>query len=119
MLKIRLKRGGRKKSPFYRVVLANSTSRRDGASIAELGFYDPMQKKVRLDLAGYDAWVKKGATPTETVAWLHKVVTAVAEAQGAEVAQAVIELPKKERKEHSTPKAEVAVEAEVPTSEEA
>jgi small subunit ribosomal protein S16 len=118
MLKIRLKRGGRKKKPFYRVVLANSTSRRDGASIAELGFYDPMQKKVRLDLEGYAAWVKKGATPTETVAWLHTVVAKFAEAQGAEAAQAVIELPKKERKELIVKKDETAVADAAPSEGE-
>ena len=46
MLKIRLKRTGRKNKPFYRIVLMENLSKRDGSSIAELGYYDPLKKKL-------------------------------------------------------------------------
>ena len=49
MLKIRLKRTGRKSKPFYRIVLMESLSRRDGKSIAELGYYDPILKILNVD----------------------------------------------------------------------
>ena len=51
MLKIRLKRVGRKKKPFYRIVLMESLSRRDGKSIAEIGYYDPIKKIINMDKA--------------------------------------------------------------------
>jgi small subunit ribosomal protein S16 len=72
MLKIRLKRLGRKRVPFYRVVVAQATSRRDGAPVAELGYYNPLTKALRLDKAAAEAWIAKGAQPTETTAWLIK-----------------------------------------------
>ena len=72
MLKIRLKRLGRKRVPFYRVVVAHATSRRDGAPVAELGFYNPISKQLRLDKAAAESWILKGAQPTETAAWLIK-----------------------------------------------
>ena len=49
MLKIRLKRTGRKKKPFYKIVLIENLSRRDGKAIAELGFYDPLSKQLNID----------------------------------------------------------------------
>ena len=49
MLKIRLKRAGRKSKPFYRVVLMESLSKRDGKPLEELGYYDPMKKTLDLD----------------------------------------------------------------------
>jgi small subunit ribosomal protein S16 len=49
MLKLRLKRYGRKKQPFYRIVLINSRSRRDGLAIKELGFYNPIDKNFKID----------------------------------------------------------------------
>ena len=49
MLKIRLKRTGRKKLPFYKVVLMENLSKRDGKAIAELGYYDPLKKVIQLD----------------------------------------------------------------------
>ena len=53
MLKIRLKRVGRKKKPFYRIVLMESLSRRDGKSIAEIGYYDPIKKIIACFPDGY------------------------------------------------------------------
>ena len=69
MVKIRLRRMGAKKAPFYRIVVADSRYPRDGRFIEEIGFYnptvDPAELKVDVDRA--QAWIKTGAQPTETV----------------------------------------------------
>ena len=69
MVKIRLRRMGAKKAPFYRIVVADSRYPRDGRFIEEIGFYnptvDPSELKVGVDRA--QAWIKTGAQPTETV----------------------------------------------------
>ncbi len=70
MVKIRLKRMGSKKNAFYRIVVINSSSRREGAPIQELGYYNPKTKELKLDKASALDWIKKGAQPTETVAYL-------------------------------------------------
>jgi small subunit ribosomal protein S16 len=67
MLKIRLKRIGRKNKPFYRVVLMESLSKRDGKSIAELGYYDPIKKIINLDKITISKYLNYGAYPTNTV----------------------------------------------------
>lgn len=72
MLKIRLKRLGAKKNPAYRIIVINSTTKREGKPIQELGHYNPKTKVMKLDLATAQDWVKKGAQPTETVAFLMK-----------------------------------------------
>lgn len=72
MLKIRLKRLGAKKNPAYRIIVINSTTKREGRPIQELGHYNPKTKVMQLDLAAAKEWVKKGAQPTETVAYLIK-----------------------------------------------
>ena len=72
MLKIRLKRLGAKKNPTYRVIVINSTTKREGRPIQELGHYNPKTKVMKLDKASALEWVKKGAQPTETVAYLIK-----------------------------------------------
>lgn len=70
--RIRLRRVGRKKVPLYRIVIAEQTAPRDGRFIDIIGTYDPKgktaQDKVQLDLEKAKDWVKRGATPTETVA---------------------------------------------------
>lgn len=70
MLKIRLKRQGRKKRPFYRIVLTDSRNRRDGKPLEELGFYNPIDKKLRLDKARAEDWITKGAQVSDTAKWL-------------------------------------------------
>ncbi len=70
MVKIRLKKLGCKKNPFYRIVVINSTSKREGAPIVELGHYNPKTKELKLDKTSALDWIKKGAQPTETVAYL-------------------------------------------------
>ena len=72
MLKIRLKRLGAKKSPSYRIIVINSTTKREGRPIQELGHYNPKTKVMKLDKVSALEWVKKGAQPTETVAYLIK-----------------------------------------------
>ncbi len=74
MLKIRLRRMGAKKAPFYRIVVADSRAPRDGACVEELGYYNPLSNPVELNVNNEKAvqWVKKGAQPTETVRALLK-----------------------------------------------
>jgi small subunit ribosomal protein S16 len=67
MLKLRLKRFGRKKIPCYRIVLINSNSRRDGLPIKEVGFYDPINNKIKLNSEEILKSLKNGAKPTRTV----------------------------------------------------
>lgn len=74
-LKIRLSRGGAKKRPFYRVVVADSRSPRDGRFIERIGAFDPLKPKdaedrLVLDAEKARAWIAKGATPTDRVARL-------------------------------------------------
>ena len=74
MVKIRLRRMGAKKAPFYRVVVADSRYPRDGRFIEELGTYDPRQNPaaVNIDVERAQAWIKTGAQPTDTVRDLMK-----------------------------------------------
>ena len=68
-VKLRLKRGGAKQRPFYRIVATDSRNPRDGRFIEEIGAYDPMKEPsmIKLDTEKYEAWVKNGARPTDTV----------------------------------------------------
>ena len=68
-VKIRLKRMGAKKAPFYRIVVADSRSPRDGRFIEEIGYYNPMEepKVVKVDADKAKDWISKGAQPTDTV----------------------------------------------------
>lgn len=70
MLKLRLKRLGRKKAPVYRIIVINSTTKREGKPIQELGYYDPKTKVMKLDKVTALDWIKKGAQPTDTVKYL-------------------------------------------------
>ena len=74
MVKIRLKRMGAHKKPFYRVVIADSRTQRDGRFIEEIGFYDPMQEPPVINIDGEKAqkWLSQGAQPTDTVKALLK-----------------------------------------------
>ena len=74
MVKIRLKRIGMKKMPFYRVVVADSRFPRDGRNIEEIGYYDPRQNPavIHIDNERAQYWIKCGAQPTDTVRGLLK-----------------------------------------------
>jgi ribosomal protein S16 len=69
MVKIRLKRMGAHKKPFYRVVVADSRNARDGRFIEEIGFFDPMVEPpvIKIDDEKAKAWLAQGAQPTEVV----------------------------------------------------
>ena len=74
MLKIRLRRMGAKKAPFYRIVVADSRSPRDGAFVEETGYYNPTSDPAELKVDNEKAaqWIKNGAQPTDTVRGLLK-----------------------------------------------
>ncbi|MDD7446667.1 MAG: 30S ribosomal protein S16 [Clostridiales bacterium] len=74
MVKIRLKRIGMKKMPFYRVVVADSRFPRDGRNIEEIGYYDPRQNPavIHIDNERAQYWIKCGAQPTDTARVLLK-----------------------------------------------
>lgn len=74
MVKIRLRRMGAKKAPFYRVVVADSRYPRDGRFIEEIGTYNPLTNpaEIKIDLDKANAWIKNGAQPTDTVKALLK-----------------------------------------------
>jgi small subunit ribosomal protein S16 len=71
-VKIRLRRMGTKKAPFYRVVVADSRNARGGKAIEEIGFYNPISipKEINIDAEKATEWLNKGAQPTEVVARL-------------------------------------------------
>ena len=78
MVKIRLRRVGAKKAPYYRIIVADSRSPRDGRFIEELGVYDPMAdgEKIKVDMERAKYWIANGAQPTDTVRGLLKRVEA-------------------------------------------
>ncbi len=73
-VKIRLRRMGAKKAPFYRIVVADSRFPRDGRFIEEIGYYNPMKEpsEVKVDAEKAKAWIANGAQPTDTVKSLFK-----------------------------------------------
>ena len=74
MVKIRLRRIGAKKAPFYRIVVADSRFARDGRFIEEIGYYDPTKEPsvVKIDAEKAKQWLDNGAQPTDTVRGLLK-----------------------------------------------
>ena len=79
MVKIRLRRMGAKKAPYYRIVVADSRAPRDGRFIEEIGTYDPMaegEQRIKVDMERAQYWIANGAQPTETVRGLLKKVEA-------------------------------------------
>jgi small subunit ribosomal protein S16 len=70
MIKLRLKRYGKKRETSYRIVAMNSTSRRDGRPLEELGYYNPRTDETRLEVEAIVKRLKEGAQPTRTVASL-------------------------------------------------
>lgn len=75
MVRIRLSRKGKKKSPFYRIVITDKRKKRGGAPIEEIGTYNPLTKELKLDKVKAEEWIKKGALPTLTVSTLLKKIT--------------------------------------------
>lgn len=73
-VKIRLKRMGAKKAPFYRIVVADSRTPRGGKSIEEIGYYDPTKEPsvIKIDADAAKRWIGHGAQPTDTVRFILK-----------------------------------------------
>ncbi len=78
MVKIRLRRMGAKKAPYYRIIVADSRAPRDGRFIEELGTYDPSAdgEKIKVDMERAKYWISNGAQPTDTVRGLLKKLEA-------------------------------------------
>ena len=74
MVKIRLKRMGAKKAPFYRIVVADARTPRDGKVLEEIGIYDPTKNpsELRVNMESANKWIAQGAQPTDTVKALLK-----------------------------------------------
>ena len=135
MLKIRLKRLGMKKTPTYRIIVINSTTKREGKPIEELGHYNPKTKLMQLNKAKAEEWISKGAQPTETVAYLIKNCNAdgtlnykkkdgvklskkaQAKAAAEAEAKAQAEAEAKAKAEEEAKAAEEAAKAEAPAKE--
>ena len=79
MVKIRLTRMGKKKNPFYRIVVADQRDRRDGAAIEEIGYYNPMTNPntINIDADLAKKWLANGAQPTDTVKVLLKKIDVI------------------------------------------
>ena len=73
-VKIRLRRMGAKKAPFYRVIVADSRDPRDGKFVEEIGYYNPLTEPadIKIDAEKAEKWLKSGAQPTDTVKALLK-----------------------------------------------
>jgi small subunit ribosomal protein S16 len=113
-LKIRLSRGGAKKRPFYRVVVADSRCPRDGRFIERLGTFDPLKPKdaadrLVLDAEKAKAWIGKGATPTDRVA---RLLESVGVGQREKRNNPEKALPKKKAQERAAAAAAAAPAAE-------
>lgn len=128
-VKIRLARGGAKKKPYYRIVVANNTAPRDGDFLEKVGTYNPMlqnkdQNRVTLVKDRIDYWLSKGAKPTDRVAkFLDDAGVKLPEHIKAEMAiklkSRVNRKPKKEQPEEEAPAAEASSEAQAPVAEAA
>lgn len=84
MVKLRLKRIGKRKQPYYRIVAAHVSVARNGRALAEVGLYDPMHASVKIDAEQAIEWLNKGAQMSETVADLFRTQGILARWQGAE-----------------------------------
>lgn len=70
MVKLRLKRCGRKKKPIYRIIAIDAKCRREGNALKEVGFYDPIKKNTQLDIPSIINLLQQGAQPTDTVKYI-------------------------------------------------
>lgn len=118
-VKIRLSRGGTKKRPYYYVVVANSTSPRDGRFIDEVGSYNPLLPKdspdrIKLDVEKIKGWLAKGAQPTDRVSRFLDSAGLMKRAAHANPQKAV---PGKKMTERAAAKAKKAEAAAAPAAE--
>ncbi len=93
-VKIRLKRMGKIRAPYYRIVIMDSRTKRDGRAIEEIGKYHPTEEPSLIEIDGERAqyWLKQGAQPTETVAALLKVTGDWQQAMGLEGGEGTLKL---------------------------
>jgi len=119
-MKIRLARGGSKKRPFYRIVAADSRMPRDGRFIEKLGTYNPLlpkdsEDRVKMDVERIQAWIEKGAQPTDRVSRMLENAGVIAKKERANLKKAV---PGKKAQERASEKAaKAAAAAEAPAEE--
>lgn len=119
MLKIRLRRIGKKKQPYYRIVVAEHTAPIYGAFVGMVGHYDPRTKKIVLNQQEIEGWLGKGAQPSNTVAKLltaagfkHKnVVVKLRQPKAAKKAAKTETKPAEQPAKESQPETEVAIPA--------
>jgi len=127
MLKLRLSRGGTKKRPVYKVVVADSRFARDGRFIEKVGFFNPLLPKEKKERVGLEAerikyWLGQGAQPTTRVARIlgeNELMPMPANGNNPNKAVPKKERNKKEEDNKEAPKAEAAPAAEAPKAEEA
>ena len=125
MLKLRLSRGGTKKRPVYKVVVADSRFARDGRSIEKVGFFNPLLPKEKKERVGLEAerikyWLGQGAQPTTRVARIlgeNELMPMPANGNNPNKAVPKKERNKKEEDNKEAPKAEAAPSAEAPKEE--
>lgn len=109
MVKIRLKRLGRTKRPFYRIVVMDIRGKRDGATLADIGYYNPLSRELKLNKALASDWIQKGAQLTETTERLYKLAPEAGE----------LIVLEKARKERLSKKAAAKVQAEAEAAKKA
>lgn len=130
MVKIRLRRMGYKKNPIYRIVVINSSNRREGTPIQELGFYNPKTKEMKMDKESALSWISKGAQPSETVSYLikncddegklvYKVKKTTKLSKKAQAKAEAEAQAKKEAEEAAKAEVEAPAQEETPVAEEA
>ena len=119
MVKIRLQRQGKKKAPFYHVVVADSRSPRDGKIIEKIGSYDPMTDPttINLDKAKVEAWIKNGARPTDSVKALIEKADKPAEKKVAKKTEKKAPAKKAEKEEAKVEEKAEEVKEEAKTEE--
>jgi len=121
-LKIRLSRGGAKKRPFYRIVVADARMPRDGRFVEKIGTFDPLKAKddasrLVLDVEKAQAWIAKGAQPTDRVARLLDTLGAVKRDARSNPEKAQPKKKAQERNAAAAKAAEAAAAAEAPAAE--
>ncbi|NQW20426.1 MAG: 30S ribosomal protein S16 [Chloroflexi bacterium] len=117
MVRIRLKRVGGKKHPFYRVVVANQRAARDGAFIEQIGTYDPFPNppEIKLDTEKLNKWISQGAQPSDSVASLLRsegILPKISTVTPVKEAAKIAAKPAKAESTAATAVAEVPVEVE-------
>lgn len=108
MVKIRLKRLGRKHRPFYRIVVTDIRNRRDGEPLSELGYYNPISKQLKLDKQAALEWIAKGARPSEAA---QRLINKASET-GELVQLEVVKKQRLSKKAQAAEQAKKAAEAE-------